>query len=257
MAGASPSTAALDPLSLREILMFKSKTITAVAAALVLAASISGCSAVMHSVDSAASEARHTDKATTGPASESRAVVVANGHGWTASGLDGTVPASGACHVGGSAAGGELPDATCTPGSVDATVTQANISTTLGRSGGYTSSVRPPEAMIESAKRQLMAAYGIPWSEARGYELDHLVPLCAGGSSDVRNLWPEKNDFLTGDGGPSSYVHNSKDRVEAYVCSAIRTGQAPLGAAQQAMASNWTTAVATLRLSPIPSGYQG
>lgn len=244
--------------------MLKTKTLAAVAAALILATTITGCSAVRHAAEDAASRARQAAQSASSaapagpaPAAAAGSVIVANGHGWTASGLDGTVPASGACHVGGSAAGGELPDAACTPGSVDSTVTQSNISTTLGRSGGYTSSVRPPEAMTESAKRQLMAAYGIPWSEARGYELDHLVPLCAGGSSDVRNLWPEKNDFLAGDGGPSSYVHNSKDRVEAYVCSAIRSGQAPLGAAQQAMASNWTSAIATLKLPPIPSGYQG
>jgi hypothetical protein len=111
--------------------------------------------------------------------------------------------------------------------------------------------------MTATAKRQLMAAYGIPWSEARGYELDHLVPLCAGGSSDLRNLWPEKNDFLAADGGPSSYVHNSKDRVEAYVCAAVRSGRAPLTAAQEAMASSWPTAVATLGLPPIPAGYRG
>lgn len=239
------------------------KTITTVASAILLIASISGCSAAVHAVQGAATDPHQAANATSGPASASNGsdgaggVVVANGHGWSAAGLDGTVPAAGACHVGGSAAGGELPDATCTPGSVDSTVTQSNISTTLGRSGGYTSSVRPPASMTEAAKRQLMAAYGIPWSEARGYELDHLVPLCAGGSSDVRNLWPEKNDFLAGDGGPSSYVHNSKDRVEAYVCSAIRSGQAPLTAAQQAMVSNWTTAVATLHLPPIPAGYQG
>lgn len=238
--------------------MMLKRTVVLVMATFLVAASIAGCSAVRGVVDVAESQAQQgkSSAVPTAPVSAG-GVVVANGHGWTSSGLDGTIPSAGACHAGGSAAGGELPDANCTPGSVDATVTQSNIATTLGRSGGYTSSVRPPESMTEAAKRQLMTAYGISWSEARGYELDHLVPLCAGGSSDVRNLWPEKNDFLAGDGGASSYVHNSKDRVEAYVCSAIRSGQAPLAAAQQAMASNWTSAVATLHLPPIPAGYQG
>lgn len=241
------------------------KILAAAAAAVLLAVSLSGCTLATRSaqeaVQAAAARARQMEASTaptapTAPVTPG-AVVVANGHGWTSAGLDGPVPAPATCRDAGSAVGGELPDASCTPGSVDSTVTEANVDSTLGRPGGYTSSVRPPEALTETAKKQLMAAYGIPWSEARDYELDHLVPLCAAGSSDVRNLWPEKNDFLAGDGGATAFVHNSKDRVEDYVCQAIRSHQVPLTAAQQAMASNWTTAVATLRLPPIPAGYDG
>ncbi|MEO7015916.1 MAG: hypothetical protein ABI130_05215 [Leifsonia sp.] len=102
-----------------------------------------------------------------------------------------------------------------------------------------------------------MAAYGIPWSQAGGYELDHLVPLCAAGSSDVRNLWPEKNVFLPGSGGAGAMVHNSKDRVEDYVCAAVRAHRVQIAAAQQAMATDWTTAVTALSLAPIPAGHEG
>lgn len=173
----------------------KKKILTGAAAAVLLAVSLSGCTLAAHSaqdaVQAAAARARQMEASavptSTAPITTG-GLVVASGHGWTPAGLDGPVPAPATCHDAGSAVGGELPDASCTPGSVDSTVTEANIDTTLGRPGGYTSSVRPPESLTEAAKQQLMAAYGIPWSEARDYELDHLVPLCAAGSSDIRHF---------------------------------------------------------------------
>ncbi|MFK4299181.1 hypothetical protein ABH924_004362 [Arthrobacter sp. GAS37] len=62
--------------------------------------------------------------------------------------------------------------------------------------------------------------------------------------------------FLPGTGGPSSMVHNSKDRVEDYVCKAVREHGVKLGPAQQALATDWTTAVTVLGLPPIPAGYE-
>jgi hypothetical protein len=124
------------------------------------------------------------------------------------------------------------------------------------RPGGYTATVRPPEAMTQAVKRKLMAAYGIPWTQASRYELDHLVEENAGGASDSRNLWVQPNVFLNGTTG-SAFVHNDKDQVEAYTFHALCTGKIGLVALQQAMATNWTTAVATLRLPPIPAGYRG
>jgi hypothetical protein len=184
--------------------------------------------------------------------------VVANGHGWTAEGgLEGPMPAPGTCHTRHAADGGELPDPTCTPGSTDPTVTQANVDSTLGRPGGYTASVRPPAQLTEAAKKKLMAAYGIPWSEAGSYELDHVTPLCAAGSSDLRNLFPMKNVFLPGLGHKTSMDHNSKDTVEDYVCSAVRKHTVRLADAQKTMAADWTTAVKALGLPPIPADYAG
>ncbi|WP_138417442.1 hypothetical protein [Sinomonas gamaensis] len=185
------------------------------------------------------------------------ALVIANGHGWTEAGLDGAMPAPNSCHYGTATNGGQLPDPSCTPGSIDPTVTQSNIDSTLGRSGGYTSSVRPPAAMTDAAKKKVLAAYGIPASQSSRYELDHLVPLCAAGSSNLANLWPEANTFLPGTGSESSVVHNSKDRVEEYVCQAIREHQVQLAAAQKALATDWTAAVQTLGLPSIPDSYKG
>lgn len=178
------------------------------------------------------------------------APVVANGHGWSASGLDGPVPAPGTCRSRTTAEGQPLPDPACTPGAIDAAVTDANTATTVCRKGGYTGSVRPPEALTEPVKRRLLAAYGIPAAQIGDYELDHLIPLSVGGASDVRNLWPERNEFLWYRAGGE--VHNDKDVVEDHLFRALCEGRTTVAAAERAMATNWTTAVAVLGLPPIP-----
>lgn len=183
-------------------------------------------------------------------------IVAAAGHGWTAAGLNGPVPLPGSCHLLYGGSGEPLPDPHCTPGAVDVAVQGGNLRSTVCRPGGYTASVRPPEAITEAAKRVVMAAYGIPWSQASRYELDHLVELNAGGSSDWRNLWPEPNVFLNGTTG-SAFVHNDKDQVEAYLSAFLCKGEVSLSTVQRAMATDWTTAVARLGLAPIPRGYVG
>lgn len=182
-------------------------------------------------------------------------IVVAQGHGWTAAGLSGPVPAPGSCHLRIAADGEPLPDSACTPGAVDVAVTDASIGSTVCRKGGYTSSVRPPAALTEAVKRKLLAAYGIPASQIGQYELDHLIDLAGGGASDVRNLWPEPNTFQQF--RSSGFVHNDKDAVEAYTFHAICAGKVSVTAVQNAMATDWSTAVAVLGLPPVPADYQG
>ena len=113
----------------------------------------------------------------------------------------------------------------------------------------------PPEALTEPVKRELLAAYGIPASRISHYELGHLIDLAAGGASDLHNLWPEPNSFHQF--RASSVVHNDKDAVESYTFHAICAGTAALTAVQNAMATDWTTAVSVLGLPPIPAGYTG
>lgn len=63
-------------------------------------------------------------------------------------------------------------------------------------------------------KLKIAAAYGnIPQSEWPNYEFDHLIPLCAGGSDDIRNLWPQ----------PISEAHK-KDVLENDICLAMKAG---------------------------------
>jgi len=142
--------------------------------------------------------------------------------------VTGAMPAAGACHVAHDLTRSDLPDRTCTPGATDPQVTQATIGKTICVRG-YTAKVRPVVSETDAAKRRLMAAYGVQGTN----ELDHLVPLELGGSSDAHNLWPEAGD-----------IPNPKDKVEnalhALVCAPGK--RLSLALAQRLIATDWTTA---------------
>jgi len=145
--------------------------------------------------------------------------------------MTGIEPAS--CHFRG---GGQLPDPGCTPGSIDPAVTQANIRSTVCRTG-YTMTVRPPESQTEHFKSdEAYPAYGV--ADGTRTELDHLVPLELGGSNDASNLWPEV---------PAA--PNPKDTVEGALHDAVCSGEVTLSAAQDAIASNWMMAESRLGIS--------
>jgi hypothetical protein len=143
-----------------------------------------------------------------------------------------TVPGQ-TCHARGSGLY-SLPDPRCTPGAIDPAVTQANIASTICRSG-YTRTVRPPESITEVEKRASMDAYGDA-GPPEDYEYDHLIPLELGGAAnDPRNLWPEP--------GASP---NPKDLLENRLRALVCAGALGLRAAQREIAANWI-AVLTLR----------
>jgi hypothetical protein len=105
-------------------------------------------------------------------------------------------------------------------------VTEATLSNTICRSGGYTDSVRPPESYTEPLKYRLMAAYGDRADPARQFELDHLIPLELGGApSDPRNLWPEPHV-----GAADSF---KKDALENQLHDEVCSGQISLARAQR------------------------
>lgn len=130
---------------------------------------------------------------------------------------------------------GQLPDPACTPGAIDPAVTQANIHSTICRSG-YTKTVRPPESQTEHAKFKVdYPAYHVQHSAKS--ELDHLVSLELGGANDIANLWPELGK-----------QPNRKDTVENALHRAVCSGKITLAAAQHAIAADWTTAMARLHV---------
>ncbi|MGZ3743372.1 MAG: hypothetical protein ACXVB1_14920 [Pseudobdellovibrionaceae bacterium] len=63
-------------------------------------------------------------------------------------------------------------------------------------------------------KEKVAAEYGdIPRQDWRNYEFDHLIPLCAGGSNDFSNLWPQPIDEA-----------KEKDVLEVEICTGMRNG---------------------------------
>lgn len=52
-------------------------------------------------------------------------------------------------------------------------------------------------------------------------------------------------------------MHNDKDAIEAYTFHAICDRNVSVSAVQDAMATDWTTAVTRLGLQPVPADYQG
>ncbi|SES00707.1 hypothetical protein SAMN04487983_102764 [Streptomyces sp. yr375] len=154
-------------------------------------------------------------------------------------------PAAGSCHYR-HEKGEPLEDPKCTPGAISPAVTQTNLKSTICRKGGYTSGVRPSTYVTGKEKRLNAASYGFAGNMSDA-EYDHLISLQLGGDpNDYRNLWVEPADPGHKKG---SGVNNSKDPVETKLHTAVCAGKVTLAQAQQAIVTDWTTALATLGLS--------
>ncbi|WP_436850243.1 hypothetical protein [Streptomyces monashensis] len=154
-------------------------------------------------------------------------------------------PAAGSCHYR-YEKGEPLEDLKCNPGATSPAVTQANLATTICRKGGYTKNIRPPEAITGKEKRLNAASYGYKGSLGDA-EYDHLISLQLGGDpNDARNLWVEPADPGH---KPGSGVNNLKDPVETKLHTAVCSGKVTLKAAQNAIVTDWTTALSKLGLA--------
>jgi hypothetical protein len=137
-----------------------------------------------------------------------------------------------------------LPDPACTPGALNPDVTQDTIDSTICVSG-WTATVRPPVSYTNALKVQQIAEYGYSDTSTSDYEEDHFIPLELGGAPrDPANLWPEPR-YDTGTG----YTSADKDAVENKLKTAVCDGTVQLADAQNAIATDWTTALQTLGLS--------
>jgi hypothetical protein len=118
---------------------------------------------------------------------------------------------------------GELPDRSLTPGDVFENVTLADL-----RVRGYSKKVR---RVSEAERRAIFVAYGIRWGARYDYELDHLCPLCIGGSNSEKNLWPEPR-FGTWNAA-------KKDVLEDRARELIISGRVDLKTIQREIETNW------------------
>jgi hypothetical protein len=125
---------------------------------------------------------------------------------------------------------GPLPDTSLTPGAMDDRVTQDNIAATICKSG-YTKTVRKVSSRTKS---RVLAEYHVSKGDRSNYTIDHLIALELGGSNDIANLWPEPKK-----GDKNSH---SKDAIENTLHSLVCSGTVTLADAQNAIATDWTTA---------------
>jgi hypothetical protein len=136
-----------------------------------------------------------------------------------------------------------LPDPSCTPGVLNPDVTQDTIYDTICVSG-WTATIRPSTTYTNRLKAQGIIDYGYTDTYMGDYEEDHFIPLELGGApSDPANLWPEPHYVTSGSG--TSYT---KDGVETKLKNAVCAGRVTLADAQNALVTDWTTALSSLGL---------
>jgi hypothetical protein len=121
---------------------------------------------------------------------------------------------------------GLLPDSGCTPGVVE-TTDLAIICQTSTNSRRH---------VTEATKRRVLAEYGIAWADRSTVEVDHKIPLCAGGANDQSNLWPQSL-------AEARRKDAAEDRSHALVCA----GKLDVQAVQAAFAKDWTTVEGLVR----------
>jgi hypothetical protein len=149
---------------------------------------------------------------------------------------DWTEPGAGKCAVR-MRNGYPVPDAKCTPGGVNPSVTIDVMRDPTWR----TKTVRNC-ASSEAEKHVAYRWYDIEKpqvnsNENQVCELDHLVPLELGGADGLGNIWPQC--------GPDAVTLNQryfkqKDHVENYLAEEVKAGRMPLIEAQLGIATDWT-----------------
>lgn len=174
-------------------------------------------------------------------------VVVLSGACKAPAGTTAKAPAPGVSNItGGStpgASGVVLPNADQTPGkAADASALNGTADKICAK-GFSTKSVRPPVNVTNKIKTETMKAYGLDPSQAKSYELDHLISLTIGGDpQSVQNLWPEpwEKDAAHPDGvaAPGTGAQ-TKDKVENWLHKQVCDRKMTLEAAQQGEAHDW------------------
>jgi hypothetical protein len=134
-----------------------------------------------------------------------------------------------ACVAATPAAAGVLPDKNSTEGSVR--IDGREIAKVCYRSTNHR------EPMTPERRDEVLLRYGLPTGQHPDYEIDHLVPLCLGGSDDFTNLWPPPRRSIE-----PKWNAEAKDRLESRLCEMVCAGKVDLGTAQEDVARDWIAA---------------
>ena len=138
-----------------------------------------------------------------------------------------------------------LPDNTETPGAINPAVTQDNLDQTICAKG-WSAHVRPPVDFTQPIKRRLLQQhYPAAAPHDSDFELDHRVPIEAGGCPNcASNLWIQKwRDPVHHHCEPAVLMDAAcKDRLENLVHRSICSGAMTLAQGQQVFLGNWIDA---------------
>jgi hypothetical protein len=91
---------------------------------------------------------------------------------------------------------------------------------------------------FSNARRdEVLKLYGMQPGPHPDYEIDHLVPVCLGGSNDVANLWPQPRRSIE-----PIWNAERKDRLEVVLCNLVCDGLLAIEDAQEAIIKDWIAA---------------
>jgi hypothetical protein len=130
-----------------------------------------------------------------------------------------------------------IPDAACTSGAINPTVTLAIL-----KSGDFKTGCERNKASSAVQKNSTYQEYNIAHPQGntgqnQTCELDHLVSLELGGADTLDNIWPQC--------GPEHVAlaqryFKIKDSVENFLAAQVRAGKIDLAEAQRGIAQDWT-----------------
>ena len=83
----------------------------------------------------------------------------------------------------------------------------------------------------DDVKKQVFDEYHLSYPPTSQYEVDRLIPFELGGSSDIKNLWPQGSSPFPGSA--------EKDKVEIYLRNQVCNKTMNLSAAQEAIRTDW------------------
>ena len=90
---------------------------------------------------------------------------------------------------------------------------------------------------MQEREDEVLKRYGLPTGPHPDYEIDHLIPLCLGGSDDPSNLWPQPKRRTK-----EIWNAEEKQRLEDKVCKMVcdGNGKIDLAKTQEEFAADWT-----------------
>lgn len=123
------------------------------------------------------------------------------------------------------------PDPALTPGALNPAVTIKTIYETIGVNGWATTQ-RPTGWRRVNLRRKVLKRYGLSIL-ARGYVVDHLIPIeCGGHPTSLANMWPT-NDMA---------ANHAKDLIENRARHQILSGERDLNVVRLLFAADWRRA---------------